>query len=71
MQAGLGLEVPLLPRATGPWLGFHAGVRWSTEALASEVVTNADDRSGYVAITLAWHQVVRTHVVDTGDEAPR
>jgi hypothetical protein len=71
MQAGLGLEVPILPRATGPWLGFHAGVRWSDTALASGVVVNADDRSAFVAITLAWHQLVVTHLVDVGDEAPR
>ena len=71
MQAGLGLEVPLLTRATGPWLGFHAGVRWSEEALASGAVANADDRSGCVAITLAWHQVVVTHAADVGDEAPQ
>lgn len=71
LQAGLGVEVPLLTRANGPWLGFHAGVRWSNEALATGVVANADDRSGYVAIPLAWHQLVVTHVIDEGDEAPR
>ena len=71
MQAGLGVEVPLLTRATGPWLGFHAGVRWSEAALGSGVVANADDRSGFVAITLSWHQVLVTHLVDVGDEAPR
>jgi hypothetical protein len=71
MQAGLGLEVPLLTQATGPWLGFHAGVRWSDTALASGDVATADDRSAYVAITLAWHQVVVTHLVDVGDQAPR
>jgi hypothetical protein len=71
LQAGLGVEVPILAQASGPWLGFHAGVRWSEAALASGVVSSADDRSGFVAITLAWHQVVVTHVVDEGDEAPR
>lgn len=71
MQAGLGVEVPILARATGPWLAFHVGVRWSEEALASGAVANADDRSGFVAITLAWHQVVVTHAADVGDEAPR
>jgi len=71
LQAGLGLEVPILARATGPWLGLHAGVRWSEAALGSGVVANADDRSGFVAITLAWHQVVVTHLVDVGDRAPR
>jgi len=71
LQAGLGLEVPIIAQASGPWLGFHAGVRWSDTALASGVVSSADDRSGFLAITLAWHQVVVTHVVDEGDEAPR
>jgi hypothetical protein len=46
-------------------------VRWSDAALASGVAASADDRSGFVAITLAWHQVVVTHAADVGDEAPR
>jgi hypothetical protein len=46
-------------------------VRWSNEALATGVAATADDRSGYVAITLAWHQLVVTHVIDEGDRAPR
>ncbi len=71
VQAGLGLELPLLLRATGPWLGLHGGVRWSDHALGAGVVETADDRSAFVAITLAWHQVVATHLVDFGDEAPR
>jgi hypothetical protein len=71
VQAGLGLEVPLLLRATGPWLGLHGGVRWSDHALGAGVVESADDRSAFVAITLAWHQVVVAHVVDVGDQAPR
>ena len=71
VQAGLGLEVPLLPDATGPWIGLHAGARWSDDALATGVVRDADDRSAYLAITLAWHQVVAAHLVDVGDRAPR
>jgi hypothetical protein len=71
VQAGLGLEVPLLLRATGPWLGLHGGLRWGDHALGTGVVESADDRSAFVAITLAWHQVVVAHVVDVGDRAPR
>jgi hypothetical protein len=71
MQVGLGLELPLLGKATGPWVGVHGGLRWSQEALAWGAARDDADRSAFVALTLAWHEVVLAHVVDTGDRAPR
>jgi hypothetical protein len=71
VQAGLGLEIPILGEATGLWLGVHGGLRWSDVALATGTVSGSDDRSAFVSLTLAWHQVVVAHVVDVGDEAPR
>ena len=71
VQAGLGLELPILGEATGLWLGVHGGVRWGDVALATGTVNGTDDRSAFVSLTLAWHQVVVAHVVDVGDEAPR
>ncbi len=71
VQAGLGLELPVLGEATGLWLGVHGGVRWGDVALAAGTVNGTDDRSAFVSLTLAWHQVVVAHVVDVGDEAPR
>jgi hypothetical protein len=71
LQAGLAVEIPILPDATGPWLGLHGGVRWSEAELSTGTVNGDDDRSAYVSLTLAWHQVVVAHVVDVGDEAPR
>lgn len=57
LQAGLGLEAPILPRSSGPWIGLHGGVRLSDVGLAHD--TNvAIERSLYLTITLAWHQVV-------------
>jgi hypothetical protein len=70
VQAGLGLEIPLLRAATGPWIGLHGGVRWSEEALASGRVADPTDRGLFVAITLAWHAVILTHLVDVGDGPP-
>jgi hypothetical protein len=70
-EAGLGVEVPLLLDATGLWLAFHAGVRWSDEALVSGRVATSEEREGYLSITLAWHQVVAAHIVDVGDRAPQ
>jgi hypothetical protein len=71
VQAGVGLELPILARATGPWVGLHAGVRWSEDALTTGAVATVDDRSAFLAVTLQWHQLFVTHVVDVGDEAPR
>jgi hypothetical protein len=70
-QAGLGLEIPVLPKATGPWFGVHAGLRWSEAAVSTGIVRDVDDRAGYMAITVAWHQMVSTHLVDLGDRPPR
>ena len=71
VQAGLGLELPLVGEANGPWVGLHAGVRWSETTLATGSAPTTDDREAFLAITLAWHQVIVAHVVDVGDEAPR
>jgi len=70
-QVGLGVELPIAANASGPWIGVHGGLRWSDTALASGVVQSVDDREAYLAITLAWHQVISAHVVDVGDRAPR
>jgi hypothetical protein len=71
LEAGLGVEVPLLLDATGLWLAFHGGIRWSDEALSSGRVDTHEQREAYLSITLAWHQVVVAHIVDVGDRAPR
>jgi hypothetical protein len=71
VQAGVGLELPILGEATGLWLGVHGGIRWGDLAIAAGTVSSTDDRSAFVSLTLAWHQVVVAHVVDVGDEAPR
>ncbi len=69
-QAGLGLEVPLFAAATGPWLAFHGGLRWSDGALVTGILETGEQRQAYLTITVAWHQVVSTHLVDVGDRAP-
>lgn len=66
LQLGLGIEAPLLSRATGPWIGLHGGIRYSDQGLARGDQT-ALDRALYLSITLAWHQVFATHSVDAGD----
>jgi hypothetical protein len=70
-QAGLGLEVPILPKASGPWIGLHGGLRWSDGVLGGDAVQGPADRAAFLSITLAWHQIVGSHVVDVNDRAPR
>lgn len=66
LQAGLGLELPILGRARGPWVGLHGGVRLSDKGLAREA-PSALERAAYLGVTLAWHEVLRAHVVDAGE----
>jgi hypothetical protein len=71
MQVALGIELPLMARATGLWVGIRGGLRWSEAALASGSVLSADDRQATLALTLSWHQLIAAHVVDWGDRAVR
>jgi len=71
LQAGLGIELPLLARASGPWIGFHGGVRFSDAALGGGPTNDPADRALFLSITLAWHQVLGVHAVDALDKAPR
>jgi hypothetical protein len=70
LEVGLGVEVPLGTEADGLWIGLHGGVRWSDAALASGRVNGASDREGYLALSIAWHKVVETHIVDVSDRLP-
>jgi hypothetical protein len=67
LQVGLGIEVPLVLRANGPWIGVRAGVRWSEDALTTGRVRGADDRAAYLALTFVYEQLFMTHIVDIGD----
>ena len=71
LQASVGLELPILPRASGPWIGLHGGVRWSDATLEGESPVEPLNRSVFLAMTLAYHQIFAAHLVDAADVAPR
>jgi hypothetical protein len=71
LQMGIGLEVPLLARASGPWVDIHGGARWSDAVLAGAPSYGPSDRALYLTVTVAYHQLFATHVVDVNDAAPR
>lgn len=70
-QASLGLELPILPSASGPWVGLHGGVRWSDAALEGARITDDVDRALFLELTVAYHQILGAHLVDVRDVAPR
>jgi hypothetical protein len=70
-EVGLGVEVPILPRVSGPWVGVRGALRWSEAAMGAGIARGAEDRELVVVLTVAWHQVVGIHLVDAGDRAPR
>jgi hypothetical protein len=70
-QASLGIEVPLLARANGPWIGVHGGVRFSDAGIEERGPEEAPNRTGFLALTLSYHQIFSAHVVDVNDAAPR
>jgi hypothetical protein len=69
-ELGLGFELPILDRASGPWIGVRGALRWSDVALGSGIM-GPDDRQAVLAVTVAWHQIVLAHVIDVADRAVR
>jgi len=67
LQAGLGLELPFLATASGPFLGVHGGARWSDAALSGGPLDGPSDRALYLTIAIGWQQLFGGHVVDMGD----
>lgn len=67
LQAGLGVELPIFPSATGPFVALHGGARWSDAALSGGPLAGPSDRALFLNVVLAWQQVFGAHVVDLGD----
>ena len=70
VELGLGFEVPIFERPSGPFVGVRGSLRWSSEALGS-TIQGAADRQAVLSLTLAWHQTLSGHLVDFDDRAPR
>ena len=64
MEAALGFEVPLLGKASGPFVGTRGALRWRATEFAGH-----DDNGLKPAlfVTLSWHTVVDANIVDVGD----
>jgi hypothetical protein len=67
LEAALALAVPIVPRASGPYLGLRGALRWRPADFVAGPPSTAADRGAVLSLTLGWHQVLRTHLVDGGD----
>jgi hypothetical protein len=67
LQAGLGLELPVFPRASGPFVSVHGGVRFSETALSGGPLAGASDRAMYLSVVVGFQQLFGGRVVDLGD----
>lgn len=69
MEAGLGFEVPFLPRASTPYVGLRAAMRWS---LLDRAATDPGAPvMGLFTLTFGYRRVFTTHLVDVTDQLDR
>jgi hypothetical protein len=72
LEVALGLSLPILAQADGPVVTIRGALRWRAADLsAAGAEGDLIERGAHLAITLAWHQIVRTHLVDAGDRLKR
>ena len=67
LEAALDVSVPLLPRSSGPFVGLRGALRWRPVDFTAGSPGNPVDHGALLSLTLGWHQVVATHLVDAGD----
>ena len=66
LELAATLAVPILARASGPYLAFRGALRLRQDDAAAAV-----DRAGLLSVTLSFHQVIPIHLVDAGDRSER
>lgn len=69
MEFSVGMELPLLPQASAPFIALRGAVRWSLEDL--ETVRPAPPPMGLITLTLGYHHLFEAHLVDAADRSPR
>jgi hypothetical protein len=71
LEVGLGLDVPILPRASGPHLGAMAAMRVSHHGVGAAVGEDLDLAASSLLLTFSWHAVIDAGIVDAGDALAR
>lgn len=71
LEFSLGFGLPFFTQASGPVLGFRGALRASPAAMAGSERFGLVEQGAYLSITLAWRQLVATHLIDARDRAAR
>ena len=71
LSFGVGLELPLLPRAAGPYIALRGAVRWSREALSAADNATIDVIACVLTLAVGWQAIFGTHAIDMGDRRYR
>lgn len=64
-------EFPILPDATGPFIGLRGALRFRDRDLEGRGDGNVVSMGALLNLCLSWHQVVGVHLVDAGDTLQR
>lgn len=67
IELGVGMEVPLLPSASGPYLGVLGLARWGPHDIDGTSSADFLERGSSVVFTFSWHQVFDANLVDLRD----
>lgn len=72
LEASVGLGFPFFEDGTGPVVGVRGALRWRAVDLDNSTASgDIFEKGALLTITLAWHHIVRVHLVDAGDRLPR
>lgn len=66
LEVALCFFIPILPRASGPFVGVRAAARFRAIDLPGSGL-DLLDRGALLSITIGWHQVLRARLSDAGD----
>jgi hypothetical protein len=67
LELGVGVELPLLGHADGPFVGLRGAWRWPTGTAPLGNLTDLDEPGGMVGLTLGYRLTALTHLADAGD----
>ncbi len=67
LEAAVSIAVPLLAHGSGPFLGLRGALRWRPSDFVAGTPGDYVDHGAVLSLTLGWHQLIRTHLVDSGD----
>jgi hypothetical protein len=68
MELSLGVLLPLLPRASTPFIAFRGALRWSLEQPPADAGRETAPLSGLLTLTIGYQHLFEVHLVDAGDQ---